>query len=404
MYFLYSAQSNSTGYIGLTPVGELYGEATIRCSLDNSALASGCVTQKPPNCRNPDSHISLMNFQVGNMSEAGDKSEENENISLYDCAFKCLNNCSCVAYSSTTIDSTGCEMWGKGATFVSSSLGRVVYFIIDKHDPTRNKEEGESKSKVHSYEEMNKFWITTMAGGALFILISFYICYMMKRNGIKACKRLAHEKLSCETEAIAIPSTVICDKIEKASHEIQKFSLKTIVMVTDNFSSEHKLGEGGFGPVYKGKLLDGIEIAIKRLSTSSRQGFGVLLLEIVSGKKNGSCFHSDGDFLYLIGHAWQLWNEGRALQLIDPILDETCTATEILRCIHISLLCVQDKVEDRPTMADIVSFLSNDAALLVEPKEPAFFKSIALKGHGTPNNKQEKHSFNDETMTTMDGR
>ncbi|KAK9906134.1 hypothetical protein M0R45_002840 [Rubus argutus] len=54
--------------------------------------------------------------------------------------------------------------------------------------------------------------------------------------------------------------------------ELPIFSLSTIVTATDNFSWNMKLGEGGFGPVYKGNLVDGREIAVKRLSRSSGQG------------------------------------------------------------------------------------------------------------------------------------
>ncbi|KAJ4816067.1 G-type lectin S-receptor-like Serine/Threonine-kinase [Rhynchospora pubera] len=48
------------------------------------------------------------------------------------------------------------------------------------------------------------------------------------------------------------------------------FYFYTIAEATNNFS--HKLGEGGFGPVYKGKLPSGQEVAIKRLSAKSGQG------------------------------------------------------------------------------------------------------------------------------------
>ncbi|XP_065635619.1 G-type lectin S-receptor-like serine/threonine-protein kinase CES101 [Quercus suber] len=85
--------------------------------------------------------------------------------------------------------------------------------------------------------------------------------------------------------------------------------------------------------------------------------FGVLLLEIVCGKKNNSRYQSD-DLLNLIGYAWQLWNEGKVL---------------VLRCIHVGLLCVQDHALDRPTMIDVVSMLSNEALQLSPPKQPAFF-------------------------------
>ncbi|XP_027177136.1 cysteine-rich receptor-like protein kinase 10 isoform X1 [Coffea eugenioides] len=56
------------------------------------------------------------------------------------------------------------------------------------------------------------------------------------------------------------------------SPHLQAFSYSQIKAATKNFSEENKLGEGGFGPVYKGKLKDGQEIAVKRLSNTSTQG------------------------------------------------------------------------------------------------------------------------------------
>ncbi|CAN1825197.1 Cysteine-rich receptor-like protein kinase 25 [Linum perenne] len=54
--------------------------------------------------------------------------------------------------------------------------------------------------------------------------------------------------------------------------EFLQIELVKLRVATNNFSDENKLGQGGFGPVYKGKMLDGQEIAVKRLSTSSKQG------------------------------------------------------------------------------------------------------------------------------------
>ncbi|KAI8538193.1 hypothetical protein RHMOL_Rhmol09G0083500 [Rhododendron molle] len=63
------------------------------------------------------------------------------------------------------------------------------------------------------------------------------------------------------------------DDLEKiAAREQKQFPFETLVSATKNFHPNHKLGEGGFGPVFKGKLEDGREIAVKKLSQSSRQG------------------------------------------------------------------------------------------------------------------------------------
>lgn len=57
-----------------------------------------------------------------------------------------------------------------------------------------------------------------------------------------------------------------------AAQEQKQFSFETLSVATAKFHPSHKLGEGGFGPVYKGKLVDGREIAVKKLSQHSRQG------------------------------------------------------------------------------------------------------------------------------------
>ncbi|CAA2994664.1 G-type lectin S-receptor-like serine threonine-kinase At4g27290 isoform X1 [Olea europaea subsp. europaea] len=62
------------------------------------------------------------------------------------------------------------------------------------------------------------------------------------------------------------------DENHNESIELPLFDLRAITKATDNFSINSKLGEGGFGPVYKGVMEEGQEIAIKRLSRTSHQG------------------------------------------------------------------------------------------------------------------------------------
>ncbi|KAI3740222.1 hypothetical protein L2E82_30646 [Cichorium intybus] len=58
------------------------------------------------------------------------------------------------------------------------------------------------------------------------------------------------------------------------------FSFKQLNTATNNFNASHKIGEGGFGPVYKGRLRDGTVVAVKQLSSRSRQGNREFLTEI----------------------------------------------------------------------------------------------------------------------------
>ncbi|KAJ7946218.1 Cysteine rich receptor like kinase [Quillaja saponaria] len=67
--------------------------------------------------------------------------------------------------------------------------------------------------------------------------------------------------------------------------------------------------------------------------------FGVLILEIISGRKN-SLFQESNYAEDLLSYAWKHWNEGTALELLDPALRDSFSRHEVIRCIHIGLLCV----------------------------------------------------------------
>ncbi|XP_043689497.1 putative receptor-like protein kinase At4g00960 [Telopea speciosissima] len=316
---------------------------------------------------------------------------------------------------------------------------------------------------------------------------------------------------------------------EIISADSLQFNFDTIRAATDNFSDENKLGQGGFGAVYKGKLLDGQVVAVKRLSRNSGQGdlefknevilvaklqhrnlvrllgfclkgeeklliyefvpntsldhfifdpirrsqldwekrykiiggiargllylhedsrlriihrdlkasnilldeemnakiadfgmarlfvvdqtqantsrivgtygymapeymmhgqfsvktdvfsFGVLVLEIVSGQKNNSFSLSSERTEDLLSYAWRKWNDGTALALMDPTLGENCPKSEVIRCIHIGLLCVAENVSDRPTMASVVLMLNSYSATLPLPSSPAFLMHSGSK-------------------------
>ncbi|KAE8714919.1 cysteine-rich receptor-like protein kinase 25-like [Hibiscus syriacus] len=238
--------------------------------------------------------------------------------------------------------------------------------------------------------------------------------------------------------------------------------LATIHSATNNFSDSNMLGQGGFGPVYKGVLADGKEVAVKRLSSFSEQGAleftNEVLLILKLQHKNlvrllGFCVYQQEKLLVyefmpnssldvilfdpkkraqldwskrlniiygiaraqiakLIQHeygymapeyameglysnksdvfsfgslrivmqAWHLWNEGNALELMDPLLTDV-SPEAFLRFIHIGLLCVQQDACDRPTMSSVMVMLKGETVTLSQPQQPAFSSGRFAEHH-----------------------
>ncbi|CAI0422940.1 unnamed protein product, partial [Linum tenue] len=339
------------------------------------------------------------------------------------------------------------------------------------------------------------------------------------------------------------------------NNDFHLFSFKHIASATSNFNPSNKLGQGGFGPVYKGKLPSGLEVAIKRLSTSSRQGliefknevrliaklqhdnlvrlvgcciengekilvyeylpnksldfslfaprdqnaldwkkrldiiqgiaqgllylhkysrlkivhrdlkasnilldsemnpkisdfglakifhpnesraitarvagtfgymspeyamegvfstksdvfsFGVLLLEIVSGKRNNHFHDEEGPSSLLAWtQAWELWREGRGLELVDPAMDDGMCQNEAVKCIQIGLLCTQENPRDRPSMLEVASMIyNNDSSQLPSPNRPAFYYRLQ-EATEIIEEQEENWTVNQVTITEMNAR
>ncbi|KAF9601574.1 hypothetical protein IFM89_020430 [Coptis chinensis] len=128
--------------------------------------------------------------------------------------------------------------------------------------------------------------------------------------------------------------------------------------------------------------------------------FGVLVLEIVSGQKNNS-FYGSESAEYLLSYAWRQWVEGTALELIEPTLRERYSRNEVMRCIHIGLLCVQKEIARRPTMASVVLMLNSYSVTLPSPAVPAW----TTEEHGPNRNNSSQsvlpQSINEASITEL---
>ncbi|XP_031130584.1 cysteine-rich receptor-like protein kinase 10 [Ipomoea triloba] len=105
--------------------------------------------------------------------------------------------------------------------------------------------------------------------------------------------------------------------------------------------------------------------------------FGVILLEIITGKKNHDfCKRNRSRGMDLLSYAWEHWRDGCQIKILDPSLGESYTVNEVIPCIHIGLLCVQDNADERPTMTKVMLMLdSYFSKSWPTPSEPAFYRS-----------------------------
>ncbi|XP_073137620.1 G-type lectin S-receptor-like serine/threonine-protein kinase At4g27290 [Henckelia pumila] len=132
--------------------------------------------------------------------------------------------------------------------------------------------------------------------------------------------------------------------------------------------------------------------------------FGVLVLEIVSGKGNRGFSHSY-HHLNLLGHAWNLYKEERSHEVADASLrNYPRDLAQVIRSIHVGLLCVQQKPEDRPSMSSVVLMLGNDGAL-AEAKQPGFYtEREPIVAQDSTTTQVITNSPNQLTITALDPR
>ncbi|KAM6601492.1 hypothetical protein CsatA_021101 [Cannabis sativa] len=180
--------------------------------------------------------------------------------------------------------------------------------------------------------------VATIAGVALIII--FAVCLSLRKSKKKVQALKTYEPV---------------DEID--SVESLQYNFETIKVATDQFSEDNKLGQGGFGAVYKGRLANGQDIAVKRLCRGSAQG--------------------DLEFK---NETWRIWREQNTSKMVDPLM-RVGSGSEVMRCIHIGLLCVQENIANRPTMNVIVLMLNSNSLSLPLPSEPAFFMRSNTGSH-----------------------
>ncbi|KAK9716434.1 hypothetical protein RND81_06G233000 [Saponaria officinalis] len=104
--------------------------------------------------------------------------------------------------------------------------------------------------------------------------------------------------------------------------------------------------------------------------------FGVLVLEIISGRRIGSSSKNQAGGLSenLMTYAWRCWGENKPLALVDPLIKDSFSSDQVVKCVHLGLLCVQEDMSKRPNMSTVVHKLISDpeVATLSLPHLPGF--------------------------------
>ncbi|XP_020982517.1 G-type lectin S-receptor-like serine/threonine-protein kinase At4g27290 [Arachis duranensis] len=287
----------------------------------------GCLHDKNLNCKS-DGFIKCVKMKFPDTENCW---YLNQSMNLVECTDKCLRNCSCMAYANSDIrgEGNGCALWfgDLNDLRVQPDAGQDLYVRVPSSD---------------------------------LLLVLYFTCI-----GGRSAK--AKENLAMMDSFIE----------EQDGHlELPLFDLSSLANATGNFSVKNKVGEGGFGPVYKGLLKNGQEIAIKRLCRGSVQGLKEFKNEIALivklqhrnlVKLHGCCIHNEEKML-----AWDLWTKEKPLEIVDDILIESCNLSQVLRCIQISLLCLEQHPYDKLDMSSVIMMFGSEIAL-PKPKQPTLF-------------------------------
>ncbi|KAG6517932.1 hypothetical protein ZIOFF_021331 [Zingiber officinale] len=212
-------------------------------SRNNSVELDGCVRITALDCVNgTDGFVNQSSVKLPDTSTA---MVDWSMVSLEECRVRCLRNCSCTGYAQANVSDSGsgCVLWWTNLLdikYYDGGTGQDLFVRVAAADlPSTGAKPGHRSPMV----------AVIVAPALAIILLAFivyWICWRKKKHDI-----------------------YFDDDAQEEDLDLPIYDLYTIAEATDNFSESNKLGQGGYGP---GKLMDGQEIAVKRLSMTSTQG------------------------------------------------------------------------------------------------------------------------------------
>ena len=88
-----------------------------------------------------------------------------------------------------------------------------------------------------------------------------------------------------------------------------------------------------------------------------------------------------GSWLLRMTQIWEHWTAGTVLATVDPSISSSFSESDVRRCVHVGLLCVQGNPADRPVMSSVVMMLGGETVSLSAPSKPAFYARNAGADH-----------------------
>nr|XP_019709618.1 G-type lectin S-receptor-like serine/threonine-protein kinase LECRK3 isoform X6 [Elaeis guineensis] len=252
------------------------------------------------------------------------------------CKRRCLGDCNC-AVAVYQVDGRNC--WKKRLPLTNGKMGSYVDRKAFIKVPKVSKDK--TKSTQLSWQERLDI-IMGIARGLL---------YLHQDSRL----RIIHRDLKA--------GNILLDK--DMNPKISDFGTARIFKGDQNEENTRRV-IGTYGYMSPEYAMEGI-FSVK----SDVFSFGVIVLEILSGKKNRMVYEAES-CVNLLGHAWKLWEDGRCLELLHEAMECSYPTPRVLRCLQVGLLCVQEGSEDRPTMAEVVLMLSNEGVVLPQPNRPGF--------------------------------
>ncbi|KAM3221984.1 hypothetical protein P3L10_021254 [Capsicum annuum] len=189
-------------------------------------------------------------------------------------------------------------------------------------------------------------------------------------------------------------SNILLD--DEMNAKISDFGLARIIEGKSTEANTNKV-VGTYGYMSPEYALEGL-FSIK----SDVFAFGVVLLEIISGKRNMELFED----VNLIGYVWRLWMKDRAIDMMDQTIFESCDVNEVIKCVNVALLCVQEDPAERPVMSNVVFMLGGESMTLPRPNQPAFITRRNSAGASTSSSSSKLYSTSNNalTITQEEGR